>query len=84
MKVIEKGEGWSIEVKCTGKGNGDGGCSSILMVEKDDIRYYTWVAWYGDRECCYTIKCPVCGVETDIPESKIPSSVRSLCMSKAR
>ena len=37
MKILEKGPGWSIEQFCTGKGNGNGGCNSKLLVEKGDI-----------------------------------------------
>lgn len=29
MKVLEKGQGWNIEQRCTGKGNGMGGCNSL-------------------------------------------------------
>jgi len=40
MKVIQKGrgqKGWAKEFTCTGKGNGDGGCEAVLLVEADDI-----------------------------------------------
>ena len=37
MKILEKGPGWSIEQICTGRGNGGGGCTSRLAVEKEDI-----------------------------------------------
>ena len=34
MKVLEKGPGWSIKQKCTGRGNGGCGCESTLLIEK--------------------------------------------------
>lgn len=82
MKVLEKGPGWSIKVKCTGNGNGGGGCSSMLLVEADDIEYISYTAWYGEKEYCYTVHCPVCKVSTDISESRIPEAVKSLCMAR--
>jgi hypothetical protein len=41
MKVIRKAKGgWSIEVECTGFGNGNNGCGSLLQVKK---------IWYTGR-----------------------------------
>ena len=37
MKVLEKGPGWSMEVRCTGAGNGGCGCGARLLVERGDI-----------------------------------------------
>ena len=77
MKVLEKGPGWSTKQRCTGKGNGDGGCESLLQVELGDI-YVTSRSYYdGDTDYYYTICCPVCGKETDISEKDIPYSIRS-------
>lgn len=33
VEVLKKGSGWSLEETCTGKGNGNGGCGSLLKVE---------------------------------------------------
>ena len=76
MKVLEKGPGWSIEYLCTGFGNGDGGCKSRLLVEKEDLYITSHTDMIGDTDYFYTFKCPVCGVETDIKEKNIPYSIR--------
>ena len=44
MKVIEKGKGWSIQEKCSGKEYGNGGCNSILLLSKEEL--------YFDRALC--------------------------------
>ena len=76
MKVLEKGPGWSIKQFCTGKGNGNGGCNSKLLVEKDDIYLTFRTDYIGDTDYFYTFRCPVCGVETDIPEKDVPALIR--------
>ena len=78
MKVLEKGNpnGWEIEQDCTGTGNGDGGCGAKLLVAEADI-YLTKSSCMGEIDQHFTFKCPECGVETDIPEGKIPSRIRS-------
>jgi len=76
MKILEKGPGWSIEQRCTGKGNGDGGCNSLLLVEKCDLYMTSHTDMVGDTDYYYTFRCPVCGMETDIDEKNIPRSIR--------
>ena len=76
MKVLEKGPGWSIKQLCTGAGNGNGGCNSKLLVEKDDIYLTFHTDYIGDTDYFYTFKCPECGIETDIPEKDVPSSLK--------
>ena len=72
MKVLQKGEGWKLDVNCTGRGNGGGGCGSLLEVREEDI-YNTYnYDFTGERDTYYTIVCPVCGKETDIPQNLIP------------
>lgn len=72
MKVLEKGNGWSIEQICTGNGNRGCGCNSKLLVEKDDIYVTTRFDFAGDVDYFYTFKCPICGVETDINTKELP------------
>lgn len=84
MKVLEKGEGWNIEARCTGKGNGDGGCNAKLLVEKDDIYVTTRTDYVGDTDYFYTFCCPQCRVETDIEEKKIPYSVKTKALEKKK
>ena len=76
MKILEKGPGWNIEQKCTGVGNGGGGCESLLLVEESDIYVTSHTDMAGDTDYYYTICCPVCGKETDISEKDIPYSIR--------
>lgn len=69
MKVLEKGsgqQGWSTEARCTGMGNGDGGCGALLRVEKPDL-YRTFRGCMGkETDTFVTFTCYECGVETDI------------------
>ena len=75
MKVLEKGtgqKGWASEFRCTGSGNGNGGCNALLLVEEDDL-YQTYHHDHGGgKETFTTFRCPECGCQTDI---KVPSSV---------
>ena len=78
MKVLEQGHGWCIKQRCTGKGNGGGGCNSLLEVEAGDIYQTSSTDYLGDTDYYYTFCCPVCGIETDIPERDVPSSIKRL------
>lgn len=70
MKVIKKGrkqEGWAKEFKCSGVGNGGGGCEAVLLVEVGDL--------FSTMRCCrdevdyfVTFRCSECGVLTDIED----------------
>lgn len=72
MKLLEKGreqKGWAHEFKCTGEGNGYGGCGARLLVEQADV-YETSSGYYdGSTDYYRTFDCPECGVATHIPES---------------
>ncbi len=75
MKVIKKGrpqKGWAEEFKCTGNGNGNGGCSAMLLVEEGDL-YHTYSSHYdGSSETYTTFRCVECGVQTDV---KVPGKL---------
>jgi len=76
MKVLKKGrkqKGWSVEFKCTGGGNGGGGCGAELLIEISDC-YITSQHCIGDDypDEFVTFTCAECGVETDLPDSKSP------------
>lgn len=84
MKTVKKGrkqKGWAKKVKCTGSGNGGGGCGAILLVEQGDL-YKTFRHCYGDSypDVFITFACQECGVETDI---EAPSSVTENLTSKS-
>lgn len=76
MKVLEKGLGWGIECMCTGNGNGGGGCGAKLLVERGDIYLTHHYDYDGGHDIFYTFRCPECGAETDIDESKVPSMIK--------
>ncbi len=80
MKILEKGPGWSSKQKCTGYGNGGGGCESLLQVEAGDVYVTSNTDYLGDTDYYYTFKCPVCGRETDIPEKDLPSAIKKEAM----
>lgn len=72
MKVIEKGreqKGWAKEFKCTGEGNGGGGCGALLLVEQSDV-FCTYSSHYdGSSETYRSFQCPECKHLTDIPKT---------------
>ncbi len=69
MKVLKKGreqKSWATTEKCSGRGNGNGGCGAKLLVEKTDL-YQTCSSHYdGSTENYTTFTCPICSVETDV------------------
>jgi len=67
MKVLEKGKQkkWDGEYRCTGGGNGNRGCESLLLVEEDDV-FRTESSALGDTMVYLTFRCPECGSMTDI------------------
>jgi len=75
MKLLKTGRaqrGWSREFKCTGLGNGQGGCGATLLVEEADL-YRTSSSHYdGSTESHTTFLCLACGVETDV---SVPAQV---------
>jgi hypothetical protein len=77
MKVLEKGrpqKGWAKEFRCTGKGNGEGGCGAMLLVEQGDV-FRTENHCMGETEMYSTFECSECQVWTDI---SVPFPVRDL------
>lgn len=76
MEILERGKNWGLEVRCTGSGNGGGGCESLLRINKEDIYVTSNTDFVGDTDYFYTFRCPVCNVETDIADEKIPESVK--------
>lgn len=74
MEVIRQGSPtrWSVEVECTGVGNGGYGCDSLLKVNTDDLRYYEGTDYPVYRSKAVTMKCPICNKLTDIPEESWP------------
>jgi hypothetical protein len=74
MKVIKKGRqqsGWSNEFKCTGSGNGGGGCGAVLLVETPDLFTTHHHDHGGGHDVFVTFECSECGVLTDIKHSGV-------------
>lgn len=76
MKVIKPGraqKGWATETKCTGSGNGGGGCGAVLLVEEGDLFATASHHYDGSSEHYITFRCMACKVLTDL--KNVPSSV---------
>jgi len=74
MHVIERGrpqKGWSKQKRCTGSGNGDGGCGALLLVEESDI-FRTESHVHMDTDAYATFQCSECGVKTDFDDDEVP------------
>lgn len=85
MKIIKPGRdqvGWAREYKCTGAGNGGGGCGAILLVEEKDLYQTSRSDYTGDTDYYVTFSCCSCGVETDIDD--YPKGARDLPTRKRR
>ena len=79
MKIVKLGrkqKGWAKEFECTGKGNGDGGCGAILLVEEADLFATSSSHYDGSTDYYTTFKCISCGVLTDIPDGDVPGHIR--------
>ena len=80
MKVIEEGAGDNPVVgkfRCTGIGNGGGGCKAKLEVNLSDLRRYQGTDMYGDpKPECFTFRCPTCHTLTDIKREKHPKGAQ--------
>lgn len=82
MKVLKPGKGWNLEVTCTGKGNGDGGCGAKLLINKEDIYQTRSYDLDGFSDRYFTICCVQCGIETDIDEKLIPLIIQRNALTK--
>lgn len=83
MKVIAKGsgqKGWSTQTKCTGGGNGGGGCGAELLVEQPDLFTTSSSDMGGDTETHITFKCCECGVLTDL--KNVPYAIKATLPTK--
>ncbi len=76
MKVIKSGKPWSIEIVCTGNGNGGGGCQATLEIEKEDLYLTHRYPYDGSEEKYITFRCISCDQETDVDTTKIPQSIK--------
>ncbi len=79
MKILKKGrpnKPWSIDIKCTGHGNGGNGCGAKLRVEAEDLYQTRSTQMDGDFDLFITCTCACCGTLNDIDENKVPIEVR--------
>ena len=76
MQVIKPGDnrprGWSLEIRCSGSGNGGGGCHAQLLIGPDDLFHSYSSAMGRDETHFHTFMCSECGVWTDVPDVRIP------------
>lgn len=74
MQILEPGQGWQVEVRCTGRGNGGCGCNALLGANRDDLRYWPGVGGdgYGSSDPAVCMKCPVCFTVTDLASGDWP------------
>lgn len=75
MKILEPGRkqrGYSVEAKCTGHGNGGGGCGAKLLVEQPDMVFYKGSDYPIQRDSAVMFRCEACGVLTDLPREDWP------------
>lgn len=82
MKVIKAGRaqhGWAKEFTCTGRGNGDGGCRAVLLVEESDL-FRTESYARNETDTFITFECVQCRSWTDLTSAQascVPDAVRS-------
>lgn len=77
MKTVEVGKPpavWSKNYRCTGVGNGGGGCEAMLAVEQTDL--FRTLDFYASEPVDHiTFACQECGVCTDVTDA--PPNVQS-------
>lgn len=77
MKILSPGSaqtGWTVETKCTGKGNGNGGCGALLLIEIGDV-FETQSQCRDETDYYVTFRCEGCGVLTDLDD--VPRHVQA-------
>lgn len=76
MKVVKKGRkknGLPARYRCTGAGNGGGGCGIVHLIFKDDL--FTTISSAGRKGAyCNTFTCICCDVETDIKDALLSTN----------
>lgn len=82
MKVLARSDfesSWFGQFRCTGEGNMNEGCNSLLEVEYSDLRYfpeknYSWRV----QPAAVCFKCPCCGNLTDLGQADWPNDYQKL------
>lgn len=73
MKIIKEGKPYSVDIICTGKGNGGKGCGAHLRADRSDLRWFEEQVFpWRTQPAAVTARCPSCGATTDIPEAEWP------------
>lgn len=79
MIVIEKSEKpvYVKRVRCTGRGNSQNGCNSLLEITIKDLVYWPGVSGdtWGSRDPHVSFRCCVCKETTDIPKEDWPYNI---------
>jgi hypothetical protein len=75
MKVISKGAGWSMEAKCTGRGNGGGGCGATLELEEEDIKMFARSDIKDGYDYYMKFVCVECQVKNTLRDTDVPRRI---------
>jgi hypothetical protein len=84
MKILKPGKTphWTKRVRCTGNGNGGGGCKAELLVGEADLFHTSHTDYAGDTDHYITFACPCCKVWTDVSSDALPSRVSGAVLDK--
>lgn len=76
MKVITKGNGWTLRKTCKG-------CQAVLEIEAEDINYEVSAEdarsqqYENEIEGTYSVDCPECGLTLPIKSKDIPKLIQN-------
>jgi len=76
MKVLKKGEGWSISKTCKG-------CKAVLQADASDIQYEITDSdlaaqqYNDDIEGTFFILCPECGQYIKFKDKELPETIKA-------
>jgi hypothetical protein len=82
MKIIRFGPAkeWTGKYKCTGSGNGGGGCGAMLEVAKSDLFHTQSSDYGGGTDHFVTFECIICKTWTDVKGAPVDwDKLRTRC-----
>lgn len=69
----------TVDVYCTGKGNGNEGCGAHLRFGREELRYFPELEkMFNIVPEAVVAKCPCCGMTTDLDRENWPHDPRGL------
>lgn len=79
VQIIDTPSEETVDVVCTGNGNGNKGCGAKLRFEREELRYYPETEkMFSYVSAAVVAKCPICGETTDLEKKKWPKSPETL------